>query len=201
MHIVYIIGAGGHARSLINLLELNSYFIRGIYDTNFKRNETINGYRLLGTPKDIKKNARLVLAIGDNQKRKFCFKGFYKKLIKKNIIHPLAIIEKRVVLGECNQIFAGAYINSNVVIGNNNIINTKCVIEHEVVIGNHNHISVGTIICGRACIGDNCFIGAGAVVIDKITICDDVTVGANAVVVDNITKQGTYVGIPARRIK
>ena len=100
-----------------------------------------------------------------------------------------------------NQLFANVYINSYSTIGNNNIINTSAILEHEVTIGNHNHISVGAKLCGRAKIGNNCMIGAGAIVIDKISICDNVIIGAGAVVSKDITSSGTYVGVPARKIK
>jgi UDP-N-acetylbacillosamine N-acetyltransferase len=198
---IYLIGAGGHTRSLINLLELNGLKIIGIYDDNFIIGEVINGYSVLGTLSEVKKENTLVLAVGDNCKREQLFKEYYKYLYKDTIIHPSSIIEKRVEMGCCNQVFAGAYINSNVKLGDNNIINTKCVLEHEVVLGSHNHISVGAVLCGRTKIGDRCFIGAGAVVIDKLHICDDVIVGAGSVVIKDINVPGTYVGSPAREAK
>ena len=56
-------------------------------------------------------------------------------------------------------------------------------------------------VAGRAQIGDFVMIGASAVVIDNIKICSHVTVGAGAVVVNDIREPGTYVGVPARKIK
>jgi len=41
----------------------------------------------------------------------------------------------------------------------------------------------------------------GTAVINNITIGDGVTVGAGAAVVKNLTETGTYVGVPARKIK
>ncbi len=49
-------------------------------------------------------------------------------------------------------------------------------------------------------IGDNVFIGSGAKIIGDISIADNVQIGANAVVVKSITEQGTYGGIPAKKI-
>ena len=37
--------------------------------------------------------------------------------------------------------------------------------------------------------------------IDKISVCDNVIIGAGAVVIEDIMEAGTYVGIPAKRIK
>ena len=200
---IYILGAGGHTRSLINLLEFNNYSIQGIYDNNYKPKqiETINTYKVIGKISDLKENNKLVLSIGDNHIREKLFNDFNNQILINNLIHPKAFLEKRIVLDNSNQIFTGVTINSNVKIGQNNIINTGVIIEHEVLIGNHNHISVGSILCGRVIIGNRCFIGAGAIIIDKIKITDDVIIGANSVVIDNINKSGTYVGNPARRVK
>lgn len=200
---IYIIGAGGHTRSLLNILNKKKYSAAGIFDDNYKPDskEYISEVKLIGKISDIKPGYNLVLSIGDNGRRKRLFINYYKQLLKTNIIHPKATIESKVKIGVCNQIFANTVINSHVKIGDNNIINTASIIEHESVIASHNHISVGAIICGRVMIGNGCFIGAGAVIIDKINMCDNVTIGANAVVIDSIDRPGTYVGNPARRIK
>ena len=198
---VYLIGAGGHARSLLNLLELNLYSVRGIFDDYYKESEEVNGYPLLGKLSDIQTDYRLVIARGECQKRSELYQQYQIQLIKENLIHPQALIEKRMMIGNDNQIFAKVYINTNVVLGNNNLLNSGCILEHEVVVGNHNHISVGAILCGRSRIGDCCFIGAGAVIIDKVNICNSVVVGANSTVVEDIKEPGVYVGCPARKIK
>lgn len=44
-------------------------------------------------------------------------------------------------------------------------------------------------------------IGAGATVKNNLIICEKTVVGAGAAVVRNIEEPGTYVGVPARRIK
>lgn len=199
---IAIIGAGGHTRSLINVLELNNFKIEGVYDDAFdsSKKELINGYLLRGCVDNVPRNAQLILSIGDNTKRKELFAFFGKQIYKKSLIHPSSILEKKVLLGSSNQILAKVYINSHAKLGDNNIINTSAIIEHEVSIGSHNHLAVGVILCGRVQIGNCCFIGAGAVLVDKISICDNVTVGANSTVIRDIIKPGIYVGSPARRI-
>ena len=56
-------------------------------------------------------------------------------------------------------------------------------------------------ISGNIILGSRVLIGTGAQILQGLTICDDTIVGAGAVVTKNITEPGTYVGIPARRIK
>lgn len=200
---VYILGAGGHTRSLINLVDQNKVMISGIYDDSCKEteNETIMGYSVIGRFSDLPEQGSVILSFGNNYQRLTFFQSYFDRLHMENLIHPFAIIESKSILGFSNQVFARAYINSEVKIGDNNIINTGAILEHEVSIGSHNHISVGAIVCGRVKIGNNCFIGAGAVLIDKLTICDNVTIGANSVVIHNINEKGTYVGNPAKKIK
>lgn len=200
---VCVIGAGGQARAIVNIIDLARIGIQGIYDDNRKTDlpEVILGYQVLGGIKDIPEGFDLVLAVGDNVIRERLYKDFESRVLKTNLRHASAIIEKEFVSGKSNQILANVYISTCVKIGNNNILNTGCIIEHEVHLGSHNHISVGSILCGRVSIGDGCFIGAGSVVIDKINICDGVTIGANSTVIDNINESGTYVGSPVRKIK
>ena len=50
-------------------------------------------------------------------------------------------------------------------------------------------------------IGNNCYIGASAIILEGITMCNDVRIGAGCVVTKNISQAGTYIGMPARRIK
>lgn len=202
---ITIIGAGGHTRSSINLLK--QYFTKAsfsIYDDNYnhKVEEYIDDVKVVGTISNINNTMQdIFLSVGDNKKREEYFNTFNKIIVKENLIHTSAYLEKNIKLGLANQIFGNAYINSYVEIGDDNIINTSAILEHEVKIGTHNHISVGAKLCGRVSLGDRCFVGAGAIVIDKITICNDVIVGAGAVVIKNITEKGTYVGNPARKIK
>lgn len=200
---IVIFGAGGHTRSLLNIIELNDYKVIGIYDESFdfEKAEYINDYKILGKAKDIPIDCQIVISKGDNLERARLFSYFRPQLLKENLIHPTARIEKRAVVKESNQIFAFAYINSNAYIGENNIFNTNSIIEHEVIIGSHNHIAVGAVLCGRVAIGNFCFIGAGTVIIDKVSIADNVIIGANSVVTKDIVEAGTYVGAPARRIK
>lgn len=200
---VVIIGAGGHARSLIALLQNSCYEIKAIYDDSYNasQNETILSVPVTGQIKEVKSQDEICLAIGDNSTRKKLFNQFNHQIFKTSIAHSSSIIENSTVLGKSNFIFAKVLFNALVTIGDNNIINTSAVIEHECVIGNHNHVSVSAILCGRVRIGNNCFIGANAVIKDKIKICDDVIVGAGAVVVKDIVKPGVYVGNPAKKIK
>jgi UDP-N-acetylbacillosamine N-acetyltransferase len=198
---VDVIGAGGHARAVIALLERCEFTVAGVYDESYTEGtgELIAGIKLRGTS-PLGDN-QIVLAIGDNRKRADMALQYTDRLLKRSIIHPSVIIEKDVVLGDHNLIMPGVILNTEAQVGWNNILNSRSVIEHETKVGDHNHISVGAVLCGRVTVGNYCFVGAGAVIIDKISVTDHVIIGAGAVVVRNITEPGTYVGNPARKIK
>jgi UDP-3-O-[3-hydroxymyristoyl] glucosamine N-acyltransferase len=59
----------------------------------------------------------------------------------------------------------------------------------------------GSIISGNCKIGDSVYLGSNSSVREKTKITDDIIVGLNSGVVKNITESGTYVGVPAKRIK
>lgn len=86
-------------------------------------------------------------------------------------------------------------------IGDNTIINTASIIEHGVKIGAHSHIAPNVAISGNTVIGKRNFVGVGASIKDCVNICDNVIIGAGAVVITDIYEAGTYVGVPAKRIK
>ncbi|MBQ3773881.1 MAG: acetyltransferase, partial [Pseudobutyrivibrio sp.] len=73
-------------------------------------------------------------------------------------------------------------------------------VDHDNMIGDYAHISVGAHTAGTVAIGDNTWLGIGAVVSNNLSICANCMIGAGAVVVKNIIKEGTYVGVPAKKI-
>lgn len=200
---LHLIGAGGHARSVIALLFNQGYQVEAIYDDAYEKDkeERILNVPVVGKIDAVGTSANLILAVGNNQIRKELFCRFKEQVFKENCIHTTAYIEDSVSLGKSNLIFGRAFLNACVRVGSNTIINTASILEHESVVGDHSQISVGAILCGRVVVGENCFIGAQAVIRDKIKIGDNVVVGAGAVVVKDIVEPGVYIGNPARRIK
>lgn len=200
---VIVFGCGGHARSIINTLhqfELNIEII--MVDDNAAIDEYILGCKVV-QEYILSENDGYIVAIGDNATRK----DFYNLLIGRKTGCCMAVVSRESHIGLEAQIGQGtfiaphSYIGPQVKIGDNTIVNSGSVIEHEVMVGNHTHIAPHATICGRAVIGDNVFCGAGSTIVDKIYVCDNVIIGAGTVVKEDIIKPGTYVGVPARKIK
>ncbi len=202
MNKLAVIGVGGHTRSSVNLLNAclpssKLYF----FDDGLQCEQYQDDFEVSGGTDLVDSSCQVFLSIGDNNKREHYFKRFSAQLLEKSLQHPKSFCEIGVSLGVANQLFAFSYINSGCHIGDNNIINSGAIVEHETTIGNHNHISVGAKLCGRVTVGNNCFIGAGAVIKDRMKIANHVVVGAGAVIVADIVEPGTYVGMPARKLK
>ncbi len=199
---IAIIGAGGHTRSLLNILSILGFKIEGIYDSNYKAesNELIEDIPLKGLIEDIPTPLFKIISKGSCNERAALFNRFESTILKNNIVHPSALIETRNI-GIANQVSAMSYISNTARIGSNNIIYSNSSIEHEVIIGDHNVITMNVAICGRVKLGNQVFVGAGASILPSVQVCDHVTIGAGAVVTKDITKSGTYIGVPAKKLK
>lgn len=172
-----LIGAGGHAKSCIDIIENeNKYYIFGIIDKSKKK--SFMGYKILGDDDKLKNYNRKIknVAIGigqikDYKKRYKIFDKCKKFGFKLPIIKSrYSQVSKNVNIGEGTLIFHGAIVNSGAIIGKNCIINSNSLIEHDVEVGNNCHISTGSILNGSVKVGDNSFIGSGTIVSHDVNI-------------------------------
>lgn len=202
---IAIIGCGGHARSVADVLMDNDPDTNLVFfDSAAKRDELIFGRFHVFPIEGFKLDEldAFFVAVGDNRERaKFLeeTKEHRDKLI--NVISRSAYLGFSNCLGIGTLIARNAHVGPESHIGDGCIINTSAVIEHEVRIGDLSHVSVNATVCGRCRIGNNVLIGAGATVKDSVSICNDVIVGAGATVITDIDERGIYVGVPIRKIK
>lgn len=76
------------------------------------------------------------------------------------------------------------------------------LVHPNAVVGSDVSIGAGTVVmAGTVQVEEHTWIGAGAVISDNVVICKECMIGAGAVVVKDIKESGTYVGVPARKIK
>ena len=200
---VLIIGAGGHAKSCIEIIEAeDKKEIVGLIGTPEEIGKKILGYEVLGSEKDFVAlsdlTTNLILGIGQIKspnlrieiKEKFIKEGF----IFESVISPVAKISNHAVIGVGTVIMHGVVINAGVKIGDYSIINTGSIIEHDSKIGNFTHISTGVISNGETSIGNNTFIGSGTVIMERIKIGDNCIVGMGQQVRYDLSDNSKYVG-------
>lgn len=202
------VGAGGHAKVLIDILRLCGGFeIVGLTD----RNPQLWDTKVLDVPvlgDDGHLPALLAGGVGaafigvgsegDSRLRRLLFDrarsiGF--EVV--SVIHPRATIAASAIIGRGAMIMAGAVINPAARLGDNVIVNTSAVVEHDCVLGNHVHIATGAKLASTVCVEEGAHIGAGASVRQGVTIGAGAIVGAGAAVVRDVPAGVTVIGVPA----
>lgn len=194
---IYLYGAGGHAKVIADILELKGLSIGGYFDDDpAKKIWHYPGFSYPGSFDLL--TDELIISIGNNTTRK----KIAEKIITKyfTAIHPTAIISAHAAIGEGTVVMGGALINADTVIGKHCIINSNAVVDHECILGNFVHISPNTTLCGNVHVGECAHIGAGAVVIQGKKIGAHSVIGAGAVVITDIPDNVVVVGNPARSI-
>jgi UDP-2-acetamido-3-amino-2,3-dideoxy-glucuronate N-acetyltransferase len=125
-------------------------------------------------------------------------------------IGHFCVIEDDVIVGDNVDIGSHVIIKSGCRIGNDVTLKDTCGLGRGVtlkdrvfvsprvtfIVVNHNKESVlGTVI------GDDCFIGTGALIGLGVRIIGRTIIGAMSFVNNHILSQGTYVGVPVRKIR
>lgn len=201
---VIIIGAGGHARVIADIITKSNDNVIGFLDDNLSLQEKkiYLDKKVIGTTKDINKykNNYFVIGIGNNNIRENIANDHDLKWY--TAIHPSAIIANEVSIEVGSVIMAGSIINTGTKIGKHCIINTRSSLDHDNIIENYVHISPGATLAGTVHIKEKTWICAGATIINNITIAKNNIIGAGSVVIKDINKEDSiYVGVPARKIK
>jgi sugar O-acyltransferase (sialic acid O-acetyltransferase NeuD family) len=192
---MYLYGASGHAKVIIDILMSQGIVVNALYDDN------VNIQELLGIT--VLHNAvitsSLIISIGNNQNRK-------KIAEKLNVsfgmaIHSSSIISTNATLGEGTVVMQGAIIQSGGLIGKHCIINTGAVVDHDCEIKDFVHISPNTTLCGNVFVGEGSHVGAGTVIIPGVKIGKWCVIGAGSVVTKDIPDNVLAVGTPCKVIR
>lgn len=201
---VVIIGAGGHAKVIADIIQKSNDKLIGFLDDNLpKETIVIKNYKIIGNFNDRfsisaeNKDVEFVIALGDNNKRKEIANSSNIKFY--TAIHPSAQIGLDVNIEQGTVVMANTVINSAAKIGKHCIINTGSIIEHDNIIENFVHISPNAALGGTVKIGETTHIGIGAVVKNNIKVCENCIIGAGSVVVKDMVEEGVYIGTPARK--
>ena len=195
---MYLYGASGHAKVIIDILENSGIEVSGLFDDNPAITEIYGqevygqyGGQLLDTP--------LIISIGDNKIRSEISKNIKGKF--GNAVHSSAIISPSAIIEEGSVIMQGAIIQADSYIGKHAIINTNASVDHDCVLKDYVHVSPGAILCGNVYIGEGTHIGAGAVILPGVKLGSWCRIGAGSVVINEIPDGATAVGNPSRVIK
>lgn len=207
-----IIGASGFGREVAWLVERinhkkKTWNLLGFIDDNDDiQGNIINGFKVLGKTESISnyEDTYFVCAVGDSRTRERIINKItaIKSDIKfATLIDPSVELSEYVQIGEGTIICSNTILTVNIEIGSHVIINLDCTIGHDAVLKDYVTLYPGVNVSGATIIGHGSELGTGMQIIQGKTVGDHSIVGAGAVVVKDIKEQGTYIGVPARKIR
>lgn len=207
---VAIIGVGGHAKAIANIIYKSGDNVKGFLDDNIEIGTIIikeRKYKVIGKINDVLNlnqmypDLEFIIGIGNNDTRKKIAKQYEGMIKFYTAIDPSSQIALDVEIGKGSVVLANACINTSAKIGKHCIINTAAIIEHDNILEDYVHVSPNATLSGTVKVGELTHIGSGAVVKNNIDICDNCVIGAGAVIVKEIKEKGIYVGVPVKKIK
>jgi len=200
MRTYIIIGAGGHAAVVADILQKCGCPLKGYLDDSVAVGTEVMGSQVLGRVADCRNypECLFLIGIGDNYARRKIAETY--ALDYGTAIHPASVIAGHVPIGLGSVIMAGSIINARASIGKHCIINSGAIIEHDNEIADYVHISPRAVTGGAVKVGTLAHIGIGATVKNNIAVAQSCRIGAGATVVKDTAAGGVYVGTPAKRV-
>lgn len=201
---IIIIGAGGHAKVLLNALGSKKSEVIGFTDSETKNHgKSIVGVKVLGNDDVLKQYCPddVVLVNGVGYVKRGCDerKKVYERLKNSGyefltVVHETAVLSLGVELSEGVQVMAGVVLQPDVKVGPNVIINTGACLDHDCHIDAHTHIAPGVVLSGGVKVGSGTLIGTGSNVKQGVTIGSNTVIGVGSAVYKDVEDGVCYVG-------
>ncbi|WP_189373015.1 acetyltransferase [Vogesella alkaliphila] len=198
-----ILGAGGHAAVLVDILRQQrrdimaiispgNDVLRPVFDglSRWHDNDDV----LQCAPDEVELVNGLGSLPGNTHRQKLYGDFVCKGYVFAKVIADSAVISPYAHLGDGVQVLHKAVVQAGTDISENTIINTASVVEHDCCIGAHNHLAPGSVLSGGVHTGNSVHISTGAVVIQNINIGDDVVIGAGVTINKNVAEAVTVYG-------
>ena len=205
---VLLIGAGGHASVLLEILIEQKINVIGYVSPFAAVNQKLfSDFHWFKCDDDIlqfdKSTIKLANGIGSlpgNTLRA----DFYHKFTDlgyrfATLVSEDASVSMYVTLEDGVQVMRGAMIQTGTSVGYNSIVNTGSIIDHDCAIGSNNHIAPGVTISGHVISKENVHFGTGSSVIQSINVNENVVIGAGVTITKDVGK--STICYPARVFK
>ena len=195
-----ILGAGGHAKVLLEALFQEQHKIIGVATPHLDSGTDYLGVNVLGSDEAVfEYDIQEVLLIngvgsvpGKHLRWDLSVTMRERGYRFGSVIHPNSTIANDVLFADGVQLMAGTIIQPGCKIGQDSIINTGSQVDHDSIIGDQCHIAPGVTLSGDVQVGNNVHIGTGAQVIQGIQIGDNAVIAAGTTVYKDVPS-GTLV--------
>lgn len=203
---VLVIGAGGHAKVVIEALRAAGFDPVGIVDPRAEA-PMLLGVPVLGDDDALPRLRAegieaAVAALGDNRARERAGEGLRALGFRlPAVVHPAALVSPSARVRDGAVVMARAVVGTLAEIGPLAILNTGCIVEHDNRIGPCAHIAPGAVLAGTVRVGARALVGAGAAARPEVSIGADAVVGAGSAVVGDVPAGAVVGGVPARLLR
>lgn len=186
-----LFGAGGHAKSCIDVIEaIGGYRIVGLLDVPEKVGSRVFTYPVIGhdesLPEFCGRDVEFLITVGhvrSHEVRSRLFARIKELGLKPaTVVSPLARVSRYAEVAEGTIVMHYAFVNAGARIGSNCIINSKALVEHDAEIGDTCHISTAAVVNGAAKVGSGTFVGSNATVANGAVVPPETFVKAGSVV-------------------
>ncbi len=207
MQDILIFGAGGHAKTVINIVEqAGIYRVAGIIDDRCAVGQMVYGYQVLGGMASLPDTGikHGIVSIGDGWVRGTVaakISALLPDFAFVTAIHPMTALARGVTLGAGSVIMAGSVVNSDTSIGDHTVLYLQTSVGHDCRIGNFVNIHPNVGIGGSVCLDDYASIGMGANVIHGLTVGEHTVIGAGSTVVKSIEARVLAYGSPCKAVR
>jgi sugar O-acyltransferase (sialic acid O-acetyltransferase NeuD family) len=193
---MYLYGASGHAKVIIDILKSQGKKLLGLIDDNLSINELL-GYPVYHEADNL---SPMIISIGDNKIRKKIAERL-SGICFETAVHASAIVSDTCRIKEGTVVMQGGIIQSCSEIGRHCIINTGASVDHDCKVNDFVHISPHVTLCGNVTVGEGTWIGVGTTVIPGVKIGKWCIIGAGSVVTKDIPDNVLAVGNRCKVIK
>jgi sugar O-acyltransferase (sialic acid O-acetyltransferase NeuD family) len=176
---IYLIGAGGHCKSCIDVIEMTGlYKIAGLFDLKKNQGQKIGNYEIIGADEDIhryvKAGNEFLLTMGQIKSAELRIKtaNLLKDLgaVSATVISPRAYVSKTATVKAGSIIMHDAIVNAYAQVGEHCILNTRSLVEHDAVVEDFCHVSTGAVLNGNAHVKQKSFIGSLSVLQEGLVV-------------------------------
>lgn len=184
---VVVLGAGGHARVVVEALRASGRQVDGCLDPRADAASAglpiLGGDEWLSTP--AAKGVEIAVGVGANPdtepRRRLHLLASSRGAALCTVVAPGAWVSPTARLGEGCQVLTGAIVHAGATIGAGAVVNTGAVVEHDASVADHAFVSPRAVLCGAAAVGELAFVGAGAIVLPGVRVGRRAVVPAGAV--------------------
>lgn len=176
---ILLVGAGGHARACIDVIEQEGRFvIGGLLGLPSEVGSCILGYPVVGGDDDAARLAPdyacAIVTVGQIKTPRVRMRLWAVIAAlgvgTPAIVSPRAYVSRHARVGDGTIVMHGAIVNAGARVGHNCIVNSQSLVEHDALIGDHCHVATGARINSGVQVGEGSFIGSGSTVRQGVII-------------------------------